>query len=212
MILNFLGDSITEGVGASSYDNCFVQKVSQKLNCKVNNYGISGTRIAKQKAITLPHSFDMYFSSRIEFLDKTADFVFVFGGTNDYGHGDADLGDIHDSNSNTFCGAINVLIEKLSSIYAPNKICFILPVKRFNGNCLNSKNLSLEDYVSAIRKVLILRKINYIDLYNHGFEQPVVNSGDEYTADGLHPNDKGHLLIADAICKWILEYPQSNIY
>ena len=49
MKLLFLGDSITQGVGASTQDKRYTDLVAAKLGCKVINYGISGTRIARQK-------------------------------------------------------------------------------------------------------------------------------------------------------------------
>ena len=47
-IVSFLGDSITEGVGVSNIELYrFDNLIKQRCGCKrVNNYGISGTRIA----------------------------------------------------------------------------------------------------------------------------------------------------------------------
>lgn len=42
----FLGDSITEGVGASSKDTCYVSVFGKISGAEVKNFGISGTRIA----------------------------------------------------------------------------------------------------------------------------------------------------------------------
>lgn len=205
MLINFLGDSITEGVGASSYEKCFVKVVEKTLGCKVNNYGISGTRIAKQKSISKPHSFDMFFSSRLNFIEKSADYIFVFGGTNDYGHGDAPFGDISDCTEDTFYGAINLLVDKLLEVFSIKQIIFLLPLKRFNEEeTLNFNQKGLYDYVEAIKQVLTKRRIEYIDTYNDGIVKPITNLGDEYTVDGLHPNDRGHALIAKKICDKIL--------
>ena len=82
--INFLGDSITEGHGASCYEKSFVYKVGQTLNVKVNNYGIGGTRFAKQAKPSLVSRWDLDFCSRVDDLDKSADLVFVFGGTNQW--------------------------------------------------------------------------------------------------------------------------------
>ena len=86
--INFLGDSITEGVGASSADTIYhaVLKKEAKL-CEARNYGISGTRFAVQKG-TPERPKDDYvdvnsFSERFDKMDDDADVVVVFGGTND---------------------------------------------------------------------------------------------------------------------------------
>ena len=50
--------------------------------------------------------------------DRDVDAVVVFGGTNDYGHGDAKFGNIDDECVNTYCGAINSLITKLKKDFA----------------------------------------------------------------------------------------------
>ena len=81
MVINFLGDSITEGAGAGSPENMYVNLVGQKLGAAVNNYGVGGTRIARQTTPTDPPRADEDFLIRAAKMDKNADFVFVFGGT-----------------------------------------------------------------------------------------------------------------------------------
>lgn len=88
----FLGDSITEGVGASSGANKYVNKVAEFCKAEVKNFGVSGTRIARQTTPSEYILFDYDFQMRVEVMSKNVDKVFVFGGTNDYGHGDAKIG------------------------------------------------------------------------------------------------------------------------
>ncbi len=49
MIISFLGDSITEGVGATSRENRFSSILCRKVGAVEENYGLSGTRIARQR-------------------------------------------------------------------------------------------------------------------------------------------------------------------
>lgn len=109
----FLGDSITEGVGASSLKTCFVRVFARNEGALARNYGISATRIARQKDKVAFNDFQD-FVSRVETLETDADIVVVFGGTNDYGHGDAPFGSPEDATADTFCGACNVLFERLN--------------------------------------------------------------------------------------------------
>lgn len=52
--INFLGDSITEGAGASCLENRYTDVLAREFGLKkANNYGISGTRIARQQVITI---------------------------------------------------------------------------------------------------------------------------------------------------------------
>ena len=203
MIISFLGDSITEGCGASEHSNCYVEVLGKQFGIETKNYGIGGTRIAKQKSLSFPHIWDMNFVSRLNFIDKKSDFVFAFGGTNDYGHGDADFGTEKDKTEDTFCGAVRVLVKKLIKRFGKDKICIILPCRRFGDENENLHGKTLRDYVDAIRKTAIKNGIDYIDLYNNGFSLPKTDTGDEYTSDGLHPNDNGHAYLAGIIAKYL---------
>ncbi len=147
----------------------------------------------------------MYFKSRVDFIDKNSDFVFVFGGTNDYGHGDADFGQETDRTDNTFCGALNILADKLLLKFGKDKLCFILPCRRYDDERKNMHGKTLKDYVDTIRNIVVRKGVDYIDLYNNFFPQPITNQGDTYTVDGLHPNDYGHKCLAEVLEKYLKE-------
>ena len=50
LTINFLGDSITEGVGVSNVDATYYAILQKRTGlCEARNYGISGTRFAIQK-------------------------------------------------------------------------------------------------------------------------------------------------------------------
>ena len=114
MKIYFLGDSITQGAGASCEQTKYVNVVGQILGCEVRNYGEGGTRIAKQTVPSQESIYDRDFLTRADGMEDDADLVFVFGGTNVYGHGDAELGSLESTDEYTFCGAVNSLIKKLS--------------------------------------------------------------------------------------------------
>lgn len=203
MIINFLGDSITEGVGASCEQNRYIEKVASKLNVTCNNYGISGTRIARNKKITWPYFFDMDYQLRAPMM-MDSDLVIVFGGTNDWGHGDASIGEIEDKDPYTFCGGLNNLIEILLKKYKKEQIIFMLPLHRFGdtGDRGDSNKpvptISLEGYKDIMQKILDKNNINYIDLWNKGPKDL-----DKYFADGVHPNDEGHEILANVIVDYL---------
>ena len=202
MKIAFLGDSITEGAGASAPEKRYVSRVGEKLGVNVLNYGISGTRIAKQKKLSVVHAWDMYFLSRFDFIEKDSDYLFVFGGTNDYGHGDAKMGKSGDNTDDTFIGAASRLADKCKSEFK-DKLCFILPLKRYEYKASKHDGYVLEDYVDALREILTERGIDYIDLFSDGIPEPLTDKGDKYTSDGLHPNDFGHEFVADKIVEYL---------
>ncbi len=206
MKINFLGDSITEGAGASDESKTFVSLVARALDIEVVNYGIGGTRIARQKQKSEVERYDLDFQMRVKEMSD-ADFVVVFGGTNDWGHGDAPIGNEDDTDPYTFYGGLNNLIKDLDKKYGKEKLLFILPIHRYleenpygEGN-KKVASLSLGEYVSVIRSVLDRAGIEYLNLYDEGLPVPSTNANEGYFFDGVHPNDKGHEFLAKKIAE-----------
>lgn len=205
--VNFLGDSITEGAGATAPELMYVARVGAQLGCTVNNYGISGTRFAKQIVPSAEPRFDLDFVSRVdEMVD--ADFVFVFGGTNDYGHGDAPFGKIGDTTQDTFCGATHLLASKLVAKYGKDKLCFIMPLRRFHDDnpmgdgSVTTARPVLAEFVNVEKQIAAQFGIDVLDIRDK-FPLPTICTETEFFQDGLHPTNKGHQLLADLICNYI---------
>lgn len=208
LTINFLGDSITEGAWATEPKYNYVSRVGEKLGCKTNNYGISGTRIAMQTIPSANPVFDKDFLTRAKEM-SSADLVFVFGGTNDYGHGDSEIGELTSSDSHTFCGAVRNLANYLCNRYGKRNVCFILPLHRYDednprGEFGSQTKLrpSLKEYVKAEIAVLDDMDVRYLDFRN-AFPLPVTNTPTEYFQDGLHPTNKGHELLAALIADYV---------
>ena len=211
MKIKFLGDSITSGGGAGCVENSFVSQFAQMTGYEVRRYGAGGTRIAKQIVPSAVAAYDEDFQKRALLMDRDADFVFVFGGTNDYGHGDAPLGDMQSKDPYTFYGALHTLISYLIGVYGREKLCFITPLHRYQeDNPKGEKGekketvAPLSRYVEIIREVTTHYGVALMDLYAENFiPVPKTDKGDEYTADGLHPNAKGHRRLAERVVAWL---------
>ena len=199
LTINFLGDSITEGHGTTAPEKVFHQIIKEKYDLEfAYNYGIGGTRIARQivpaKVLTRQ---DLNFELRAEVMDRNADAVVVFGGTNDYGHGDVPFGDFESEEIYTFCGAVNSLISKLMRDFPKAKIIFMTPIHRLNEEQPSQPDgKTLEDYVNAIREICKKRGIPVIDLFEIN---PLDPSDEVLVPDGLHPSDAGHSVMAEVI-------------
>ena len=211
--INFLGDSITEGCGASTPEKCYVELLKEKYHLKeARNYGIGGTRIARQSEIKDPNCLrDKDFIMRAEDMDEDADIIVVFGGTNDYGNGQAPLGSIEDRNVFTFYGAVSVLCENLIKKYPTSAIVFITPMHRWNENGGigtwkpdGVEQRPLCDYVKAVKEVCEKYSVPVFDLFGAG-QMPFNYHpwARLYSEDGIHPNDQGYLLLADKIGKFL---------
>lgn len=119
----FLGDSITEGVGVSDESKTYWSLVGKALNLQVKHYGVSGTRIAPQ-LVEINKDWSESFIDRAKIMDKDADIVCVFGGTNDYGHGDLPIGKLGDTLPVTFYRALHTLFTYLYQTY-PDSYIFL---------------------------------------------------------------------------------------
>ena len=194
ILINFLGDSITEGLKWQKKE-IFCFYLSKWLNIRINNQGYHATRIARQD------DDDKDFNFRLKDLDEKADFTFIFGGTNDYGMGEADLGDINSDSYYTFYGALKNLVKDLLKKFNNDKICFILPLSRFEEDKI-IKHGTLERYREIIKEICDLNNIDYLDLCK---ELPIPDTGgkSQYFKDGLHPNKQGHKIIARNIIKYL---------
>lgn len=157
--INFLGDSITQGAGASAPDTCYVADMERLYHlAAARNYGIGGTRIAHQKAVSAEPVWDQDFVGRYAQMDADADIVVVFGGTNDFGHGLAPFGQVGDTAPDTFCGACDTLYKGLKAMYPHAVLAVITPTPRTNEDSPKGEGNKpaghiLADYVDAIKQL-----------------------------------------------------------
>lgn len=209
-VINFLGDSITEGAGASCVEKRYTDVLCRMFGlAKANNYGIGGTRFARQ-IVRSNEKFDQDFCMRYPDMDQTADAVVVFGGTNDFGHGDAPLGAMEDRTPDTFYGACHTLFNGLLSDYPGKPIVVVTPLHRIgesNPHDDGSKlcnGAPLSEYRRIIMEVALFYSLPVLDLYASAGIQPsnpIIR--ERLLPDGLHPNDEGHALIARRIGQFL---------
>ncbi len=201
-VINVLGDSITEGCGVEDPANFFCNRLAARFGATVNNYGIGGTRIARQYTPS-NERHDQYFLSRVAGMAPNADVVMVFGGTNDYGHGDAPLGQPDSLDDGTFYGGLNLLYEALLQKYPAAAIVICTPLHRLNEeraiNELGVRNVAtLNGYRQCILERAAAYGLPVLDLYATAGMQPDMEIlRKKYMPDGLHPNDDGHKILAD---------------
>ena len=206
--INFLGDSITEGAGTSSHDKMFTMLIEREYGAICQNYGIGGTRIARQKTPT-NEKYDRDFVSRVPEMDNDADIVVVFGGTNDFGHGDAPLGTMSDRTPYTFYGALHCLYTALTEKYPDVPVVILTPLHRLNEDSPKGDNKpapvgTLKEYVNIIREVAEYYSLPVLDLFKESGLQPKIPViQQKYVPDGLHPNDDGNAILAHKIARFL---------
>ena len=214
--VNFLGDSITEGVGVADRENCRYDKRLVKLLglAAANNYGVSGTRLAHQTKPSPTPRHDLCFCGRAYNMDTTADMVIVYGGVNDYLHGDAPFGELGDKTPATFSGGVYFLMNYLRENYKGKPIVFLSPARcctQTNDDLYPARDARkiadakpLVEYVKRIEETAKLFDIPVLNLYETlGIDPHDKAQLRAYTADGLHFNDAGHEILAAKVAAFI---------
>lgn len=210
-IIDFLGDSITEGVGVTDQNNRYDNVIHRRFELAAHyNYGIGGTRLAHQSVPSEIPRYDLCFCGRAYMLDKSADLIVVYGGVNDYIHGDAYFGTMEDRTPTTFCGAVYFLMNLLKTNYEGKKIVFMTPAhmhfkgisdKFPTGRPMKKPDAQpLSAYVEVIKARGEELGIPVLDL----FEKLPIDPNNEsdrakYTVDGLHFNDEGQGILAKTL-------------
>ncbi len=215
--VNFLGDSITEGTGVTDKENCrFDNRLAVACGlAAANNYGIGGTRLAHQITPSEKPRYDLCFCGRVYDMDTEADMVVVYGGVNDYIHGDAPFGEIGDTTPATFCGGVYFLMNYLRENYGNKPIIFMTPARCFLRKEVDDRLPSthakktvpgkeLLAYVDVILETAKKFNIPVLDLYRTlGIDPHDPEQYSAYTVDGLHFNDDGHGIIAQRLKDFI---------
>ncbi len=190
--ISFLGDSITVGY-YSSYS--YADLVCDDMGAVGYNYGISGNTLASDEGNGMVDRYGKMHSS---------DVIVVYGGSNDF-YDDVVLGSITSWNNEEFYGALRNLCSGLKAQYPNAHIVFMTPLHgEFLGMSTSNDNgagSTMALYVRAIKNVCADYDIPVLDLYD-GF---AINGDnyEEYTSDGLHPNEKGHKKIAEVLESYI---------
>ena len=122
-----------------------------------------------------------------------ADYIIVFGGTNDIARNDqCPLGTIDDATSQTFYGALNAICQRLIQTYPSGNICFITPYIRNAGLATTE---ICKQYVTAIHEVC--EKFGGIPVFDNTVNGALDFSNSYQTnaltmKDSYHLNETGH--------------------
>ncbi len=190
--INALGDSITYGDKLADSMSGYAPLVSAMLGAeKFNNYGLNGSAVGGLGHVDT-------FLSRYPMMDRDANLILVFGGTNDYEFtymAGTPLGQLGDFRGDTFYGALNYLMCGLKQMYPNSEIVFMTPLKRVYHNRPNLSGHILSQYADAILETAPAYGIKVIDLF-HAPELDFISNSKTYLVDGLHPNVRGHSAVA----------------
>ena len=179
-----IGDSLTYGLGIP-VENSWVEILNRETEYQVVNKGVNGDTTGGMLA-------------RLErdVLRENPDVVFVMGGANDF---------IMGCDTSVVKANLMALIHQ---VYAARKKVILGFEIASDGALIPPNWARLADFEEVNKKVAAMAawfpdfcntfQIPYINLYQE-FLDVVKGRETEYFFDGIHPNTKGHRLIADII-------------
>ncbi|NLP54430.1 SGNH/GDSL hydrolase family protein [Acinetobacter baumannii] len=198
------GDSITQNNYRSRLN--YQDYISLVVGgMQIHNYGKSGTGY-----------FDRFnIADEITQTPDEIDLVTWFFGTNDWNHGNKPLGSFLDTGTETISGCINTCFTKLINKFPTKTLAVFTPLPRLNNWGSNAANnamgYTLEQLVNLIIQYAKHYSVPCLDLY-HESNLPVwVPAANDFyfwaegqpAADGLHPNDNGHKVLARKILAFL---------
>ena len=196
LVISTLGDSITR-------QGKWQQSVVSELGfSKYSNDGKDGSTVSGMS----PNA--MWQDVRINEIPKGCNVILFMGGSNDWAQS-VPLGNIDNTDINTFFGALKILYSKLVFRFPNSEIVFMSTtfgmLPNHNGfkdktGLVNNIGLMNIDYGKAIGQFSSVQKIPFIDLTNCGWNKDniatyVTNDGGGY----LHPNKEGANKMAEVI-------------
>lgn len=222
--ISFIGDSITswgestnnEYTPAKGYayeDVWTAQLLSLTGGVKATLDGRAGSRVTGIDG-------DAFAFSRTKVVAQDSDFIFIFMGANDQRalnvpttgvplgeiKDKTSLGDItnvNNPNLKKFTEAYQLALENMLPYYKKSQIILMTPLRSFHDGSTDDQNKDSDKLAERIIDIAKMYGIKWIDMrevgitkYNHGI----------YFYDGLHPNKRGHRLIAEYVTSKMLEF------
>lgn len=185
----FFGDSITEmGVKPGGY----VDLVSKALNPSA--YEVTGAGVGGNKV------YDLYLRMEADVLNKKPDLVVIYIGVNDVWHKQTSH---TGTDQDKFVKFYQALISKIQANGAKVVLCTpaVIGEKKNGGNEMDAE---LDKFAGSIRELSAKNNLPLCDLrklftaYDLQHNSTDAEKG-VLTTDGVHLNDKGNRMLADAL-------------
>jgi lysophospholipase L1-like esterase len=103
-------------------------------------------------------------------------------------------------------------------LMTPNQMCWTQKLKETYGkppylpDDPDGFNITLREYAQAVRDLAERQKVPLVDVYAaySAYGKVEKQSVNDLLLDGMHPNDKGHRIVADLLIKEIVKLNEAN--
>ena len=205
MKIAFLGDSITCGYALPDVTKRYTTVLCKHLGLEEENYGITGTLVAKAG---LNRVDGKDFVSRMPLIESV-EIAVIFGGTNDYFWSDSPI--YGEESDVYFAHAVETICEYIRRVRAGKLTLVVTPYphngvgnflggetwrtsSRHDTDAVNFCGHTLLEYAAVMEETCLKYGIPCLNLHkNFNFDYR------RHTLDGCHPNEEGHRLLAEAI-------------
>ena len=191
-----VGDSITDGIGASSGQNTYPAQLQKILGNKyeVLNKGVSG------KTVTNSDSRAYTKTTRYkESLTSQPDIVIILLGTNDISTNGINT----DAGKKTFKDDYAKLVRDYENCGTHPKIMVAAPLSSVDGNNKHDSRNSMNERIQIplIKEVSKEMSLTFLDAHTYTATWTRTDIG-----DGLHPSDSGYVKLAKYFANAVLGY------
>ncbi|WP_143314480.1 SGNH/GDSL hydrolase family protein [Clostridium sp. HBUAS56017] len=178
----FDGDSITQGNTINGVPTSYPDLVKNLMQLNsASNKAVSGSSLSVI-------SGRRNLVSEMNNLDTDGDFYYISAGINDYMYS-APLGTESSTDTASFWGALNTMMETLMTKFPTKTIVFATPIHKGGDTASNSVGCKLIDYVNAIRQAGEKWGIPICDMYCISGLNPNVTAQKDavFYPDNIHP-------------------------
>jgi len=222
--ISFIGDSITSwgesAVNEYTPTKGYVYEDVWTAQFLSLTGGVKATLDSRAGSRVTGIDGDAFAFSRTKVVAQDSDYIFIFMGANDQRalnvptngvplgeiKDKASLGDITNAsnpNLKKFTEAYQLALENMLPYYKKSQIILMTPLRSFHNGAAADQNKDSDKLAERIIDIAKMYGIKWIDMREVGITK---YNHEIYFYDGLHPNKRGHRLIAEYVTSKMLEF------
>jgi MYXO-CTERM domain-containing protein len=207
-----VGDSITQGVGASSGSTNYPADLQKLLGSavKVGNFGHSGATMLSAGFGDAPYQNDTEYQAATSFVTTAGagaivDVIIMLGANDSSSRNWTPAG--KPKNDQQFLKDYRAMVEHFTGLSPKPVVYLVFPLATGNNCscgtlcCQISGTVIHDEQIPLIQMLAEEQKLPTIDLNTPTTGHP------EYFGDGIHPNDAGYVVVAQTMKDGLLRVP-----